>query len=354
MPATLALPVLDTQPIRPDFARGPRSLQAVQLLRISVTDRCNLRCVYCMPEEGVGFSHQDDLLSARDFVAVAQAAAEVGVKHFKITGGEPTVRSDVLSIVKGIAALAPGDLSMTTNGLTLHRQATALRDAGLHRLTVSWDSMRPDRLARITGYRGPAVEQTGRHLLDQLRRGLDAAVAAGFHRLKLNVVVMGGINDDEVTDFARLTLDHPWTVRFIEYMPLGNSRLVDAASLYMVDNDQILARIGADLGDPEPVSRKEEVGVGPADVYRLPGAPGRIGFISAMSRPFCETCNRLRLTARGELRACLFDGGEVDLMPALRPTVDRRRITSLMANCVALKPETHSMRGNRAMSQLGG
>ncbi len=358
----VALPILNDAPVRPDFARGPRSLSAVKLLRLSITDRCNLRCVYCMPAGGVAFGDRDELLRAEDFIAVARAARQVGVEHFKVTGGEPTVRKDVVDIVAGLAALKPRDLSMTTNGLLLDRLAFDLKKAGLHRLTVSCDSLRADRFERIT--RGDRTEEVreGRRdaatksadSFDRLLSGLEAARRAGFERIKLNVVVMGGINDDEVADFARLTLDEDWTIRFIEYMPLGESVLVDDAAAYLVDNEIIKQRIADELGELRPVRRETEAGVGPANVFQLDGGRGRLGFISAMSQPFCETCNRLRLTSNGDLRSCLFDGGEVSVLPALKPRPDTNAIIDLMTRCVAMKPLTHSNRGNRAMSQMGG
>jgi cyclic pyranopterin phosphate synthase len=348
----VALPILDIGPQRPGYAQGPRDLAAIRLLRLSVTDRCNLRCVYCMPEDGVTFYDHRDLLDADQIVAVAAAARSIGVQHFKVTGGEPTVRRDLVRIVEGLKALDPDDLSMTTNGVLLPGLARDLRRTGLDRLTISWDSLRPETFRKITG---------GRYGLDDLHRGIDAAIDAGFTSLKLNVVVVGGMNDDEVADFARLTLDRPWTVRFIEYMPLGESKLLadglDTANLHTVDNAQVVQRIEREVGELTPVDRLSEAGVGPAEVYTLPGAAGRIGFISAMSRPFCERCNRLRLTATGQLRACLFDGGEVDALPALRgmsPGDDPRPIIDMMAQCVAQKPQTHSARGNRPMSQMGG
>jgi cyclic pyranopterin phosphate synthase len=358
----LALPILDDTRQRPVYAQGPRSLEAVKLLRISVTDRCNLRCVYCMPAGGVAFEDQHDLLAADDFIAVAKAARSVGVDHFKVTGGEPTVRHDVVAIVYGLARLQPRDLSLTTNGLLLDRLATPLRKAGLNRITLSWDSMIPQRFDRITRGDRAGREAAGGSY-DKFQRGLEAALRAGFNRLKINVVVIGGINDDEVARFARLTLEYPWTVRFIEYMPLGDSVLLDDAasaaglpdgSGYLVDNAIVRQRIESELGPMSPVRREMEAGVGPANVFELPGARGRIGFISAMSKPFCETCNRLRLTATGELRSCLFDGGEVSVLPALRPSPDPAAIIDLMRRCVAMKPQTHSPRGNRAMSQMGG
>lgn len=352
-----ALPILDDQPQRPTFAQGPRSLLAVKLLRLSLTDRCNLRCVYCMPDDGVTFYDHADLLSADDIVAVAAAAREAGVTHFKLTGGEPTLRKDLVDIVRRLAALNPADLSMTTNGLRLGQRggqlARELRDAGLDRLTVSLDSLNASTFARISGDRG--------FTLQQVWAGLDAATAAGFEKLKLNVVVIGGVNDQEAADFAALTIDRPWTVRFIEYMPLGDSALTQSlvgADTFTIDNSQIIERIEAVHGPLLPIDRDTEAGVGPAMVYRINNAPpaaGRLGFISAMSQPFCETCNRLRLTARGELRACLFDGGEVDLLPTLRQhATPQAELIRLMARCVAEKPDTHSPRGNRAMSQLGG
>lgn len=358
-----ALPILDDGPQRPVYAQGPRSLDAVRLLRISVTDRCNLRCVYCMPLGGVAFEDQRDLLAVDDLLAVAEAARSVGVDHFKLTGGEPTVRADLAGIVAGLKALDPADLSLTTNGLLLDRLAADLRDAGLDRITLSCDSLRPDRFERITRGRAAPIayaKDAGHEadskstLFDRFQRGLNAAADAGFRKIKLNVVVIGGVNDDEVVDFARLTMTQPWTVRFIEYMPLGESQLTDHPDAYLVDNATIMERIERELGPFEPVQPGRETGVGPAKVFRLPGAAGRVGFISAMSKPFCESCNRLRLTATGQLRSCLFDGGEVDVLPALRPRADRDALVGLMRRCVAMKPQVHSHRGNRQMSQIGG
>lgn len=333
-------------------------MDAVKLLRISVTDRCNLRCLYCMPLDGVSFSDRDELLAPADFAAVAAAARQAGVTHFKLTGGEPTIRHDLLDIVARIKAIDPVDLSLTTNGLKLQSLAAPLREAGVDRLTISCDSLIPERFTRITN----ASRSVGERAFEQLWRGIEAAEAAGFTKLKINVVVIGGLNDDEVADFARLTLDRPWTIRFIEYMPLGDSALsAEAASTadashYTVTNEQVRKLIADQCGELLPVDRATEAGVGPAELYKLPGdhVRGRLGFISAMSQPFCETCNRLRLTATGDLRACLFDGGEASVLPALRPIADQAKLIALMARCVAQKPDTHSSHGNRQMSQMGG
>lgn len=342
---TISLTILDPTTQRPRFAQGPRSLSSVKLLRISVTDRCNLRCIYCMPEGGMEFADRDELLQSRDFEAVAATALRLGVESIKLTGGEPTIRGDIVEIAERLKALGPHDLSMTTNGMQLRRLAEPLRRAGVDRLTISLDSLDPERFRTMTG--------GGR--LELLWEGVDAALTAGFERLKFNMVVVRGVNDDEVEAMAALSLDQPWTIRFIEYMPLGDSRLTgpDPESS-IVDNALLLQRLERRFGALEAVERRTEPGVGPAAVVRLPGAAGRIGFISAMSRPFCETCNRLRLTATGQLRSCLFDGGEIDVLPALRPIRDDAALERAFESCVALKPVVHAARGNRAMSQLGG
>ncbi len=351
---------------------GPRSIGAVRVLRLSLTDRCNFRCTYCMPADGVAWLPRQTLLSADEFVTVATAALEQhGISRFKLTGGEPTLRPDLLDIVGRIAGL-PGvtDLSLTTNGQRLAELATPLKSAGLGRVTVSVDSLRPERFRAIT--------RTGD--LAMVMAGIDAAAEAGLAPVKINCVTMRGVNDDEVVDFARLTLTRKVTVRFIEYMPLGEAAVLDRPPAgaevgpaggcgaqdrgdVLFDEASVRLRIERELGPLTPVARASEPGVGPASVYRLTPSdgsvpPGRIGFISAMSTPFCETCNRLRLTADGVLRSCLFDGGEVDIRPILRaggdPEVLSRRLASAMQQCVALKPVVHSGRGDRQMSRIGG
>lgn len=300
-----------------------------------------------MPDDGVDWmAAQKDLLTPDDIEAVARTAVSIGATHLKITGGEPTIRKDIIDIVQRLHRIdGVHDLSFTTNGLLLDRMAEDLQRAGVDRLTLSCDSLRPQRYEMIT--------HGGK--LAQFWAGVEAAQRAEFHKMKLNVVVMAGINDDEVVDFARLAKNFPWTIRFIEYMPLGVSVLTELSpNGPIVDNQIIKERIADELGPLAPVHPGTEVGVGPAEVYTFPNAKGRVGFISAMSRPFCETCNRLRLTAIGELRSCLFDGGEVNLLPALRPKTNRSELISLFEACVVMKPDEHSFRGNRAMSQIGG
>ncbi|QQE10291.1 GTP 3',8-cyclase MoaA [Planctomycetota bacterium] len=346
-----ALPILDTSPTRPNYASGPRSLNSVRLLRISVTDRCNFRCIYCMPSGGLQFMPTKDIMSASDIQSVAAAARSVGIDHFKITGGEPLVRNDVVEIVRKLKKLAPKDISLTTNGVLLQNLAQPLHDAGLDRLTISLDTLNPKRFEEIVGWKG-------RFQLADVIHGINAAEKAGFTNIKINVVVMAGVNDDEIGKLAGLTFSKPWTIRFIEYMPLGNSQLtqrgLQSANHYTLTNQNIIDEIEAHWGSLLKIDRNLEVGVGPAHVYQIPGAIGRLGFISAMSRPFCETCNRLRLTATGDLRACLFDGGEINILKHLNKPNTYKHIIQAMENCVGLKPDTHAKMGNRAMSQLGG
>jgi cyclic pyranopterin phosphate synthase len=362
----------------PGADTGPRSIGAVRMLRVSLTDRCNFRCVYCMPAGGVEWLPGRELLSDAEVLDVVRAASrQHGVRRFKLTGGEPTLRPGLVELVRSLRASGDADdLSMTTNGALLERLASPLREAGLDRVTVSIDSLRPDRFRRIT--------RSGD--LAAVLRGLDRAEEAGFDAVKVNCVVMRGVNDDEAADFARLTLSRRLTVRFIEYMPLGDAAVLSAGAEapradasetgpaggcgaqdrgdVFVPEPEVRRSIETELGPLVPVDRALEAGVGPALVYRLARgdargeARGRVGFISAMSAPFCATCNRLRLTATGVLRSCLFEGGEVDLKPILRGGGDDARRERLlgraMVDCVRLKPEVHGGRGAEQMSRIGG
>lgn len=376
----MRLTVLDPLTPRPaSFDTGPKSIGAVKVLRISVTDRCNFRCVYCMPEDGVRWLPKEGILTFEQIADIVRAAVEVhGIRRFKLTGGEPTVRHGIIELARLLRRIdGVEDLSLTTNGMLLPDLARPLKEAGLDRITISLDSLRPERFRRIT--------RTGD--LATVMRGIDRCEEVGFTQTKINCVTMRGTNDDEVVDFARLTLDRALTVRFIEYMPLGdaaiqgskdpdqNSGLRVAAEEIgpaggcgaqdrgdaLVPETEVRSRIESELGPLLPVDRASESGVGPAVVYQLSsGTPrGRIGFISAMSAPFCSTCNRLRLTAEGVLRSCLFEGGEVDLRPILRGgsgdwRVRRGALAEAMTQCVRLKPDVHGQRGNEQMSRIGG
>jgi cyclic pyranopterin phosphate synthase len=371
----MRLPLITSASPAPLFDTGPRSISAVRVLRISITDRCNYRCLYCMPEEGVRWLPKDDILSFEEIVDVVRAAIEIhGIRRFKLTGGEPTLRHGLVELVRLLRNIEGiEDLSLTTNGQLLEHLAHPLKGAGLDRVTVSIDSLRPERFKRIT--------RTGD--LATVLRGLDRCEDAGLSGLKINCVSMRGTNDDEFADFARLTLDRALTVRFIEYMPLGDAAVqgsgfrvqgsVDQSELgpaggcgaqdrgdVFISEGEVRSRVEESLGSLAPVDRGSEPGVGPAKVYRLAGGnpKGRIGFISAMSAPFCDTCNRLRLTANGVLRSCLFEGGEVNILPLLRANADpgasRSQLADAMTQCVKQKPQVHSNHGKDQMSRIGG
>lgn len=346
----VALPVIsqtesNASPLS-DQPTGPRDIRAVRTLRISVTDRCNFRCVYCMPEDKLDWTPKASLLTFEEMATIARAAIAHGIRGFKITGGEPLVRSELPRLIDMLNRLSDGvELSMTTNGVLLVEHAAAIRAAGMGRITISLDSLNPETFRRIT--RGARI--------GDVMSGIDAAIDAGFGHPKINCVAMRDINDDEFADFAALTIDRDATVRFIEYMPLGRTALGGDYEARFIPETEIRAHIESRFGELVPAD--PDSGTGPAKVFRIPGAKGRVGFISAMSKPFCETCNRLRLTAEGQLRSCLFDGGEVELRPILR-SADQDTIHDQLhqafINCVAFKPEVHSYHGNRQMSQIGG
>jgi cyclic pyranopterin phosphate synthase len=332
-------------PYRDDFGR------AISYLRVSVTDRCNLRCVYCMPAEGVAKRPHTEILRYEELALVIRAAAELGICKVRLTGGEPLARLGLPEFVQLVAAI-PGidDISMTTNATLLDRHAAALAEAGLHRVNISLDSLRADRFERITR-RG--------HLGD-VWAGIEAARAAGLTPIKFNMVVVRGLNDDEVTDFARRTHSDGWHVRFIELMPIGAN--VSWAGDGVVPIPEIQARIETEVGTLEAVHGP--AGNGPARYYQLAGAEGTIGFISALSNHFCNTCNRLRLTADGRLRPCLMSEQEIDLCDALRAGAGLEAIKSLLAQAIQSKPERHRLSEamlprreapqGRTMAEIGG
>jgi cyclic pyranopterin phosphate synthase len=318
----------------------------ISYLRVSVTDRCNLRCVYCMPPEGVPWRPHEEILRYEEIETVVRAAAELGISKVRLTGGEPLVRKGLVDLVAMIARI-PGidDLAMTTNGTLLARCVEELKAAGLKRVNVSLDTLRPERFRRITrlGELSDALE------------GIAAAKAAGLVPVKVNTVVIRGLNDDEVADFARLTYAPDWHVRFIEVMPLGDN--ADWAGNGYVPMGEVRERIENELGELTPA--KLAVGGGPARYYRLPGAQGTIGFITPISEHFCYQCNRLRLTADGKLRPCLLSDDEIDLRTPLRRGATIEDIKRLILEAVRAKPERHHLSEQvipqgRAMSEIGG
>jgi cyclic pyranopterin phosphate synthase len=318
----------------------------ISYLRVSVTDRCNLRCVYCMPPEGVPWRSHEEILRYEEIELIVQAAASLGISKVRLTGGEPLVRLGFVELVRLLARI-PGidDLSMTTNGTLLARYATELAEAGLKRVNVSLDTLQPERFRRITRQGD----------LTAVFEGIAAAREAGLVPLKVNTVVVRGLNDDEVVDFARLTLEGDWHVRFIEMMPLG-ANTAWAGDGY-VSVGEVRCQIEDALGELVPA--KVGLGNGPARYYRLPGAVGTVGFISPISEHFCYQCNRLRLTADGRLRPCLLSDYEMDLRTPLRQGADLAEVRELLIHSIKAKPERHYLdesiapRG-RAMSEIGG
>ncbi|MCS7172943.1 MAG: GTP 3',8-cyclase MoaA [Armatimonadetes bacterium] len=317
----------------------------IQDLRISLTDRCNLRCVYCMPEEGIPFLPREGLMRVDEILTLTRIAAELGVVKVRLTGGEPTVRPDLLDIVRGIAEI-PGirDVAMTTNGVRLRSLAGPLARAGLRRVNVSLDTLNPQTFARIT---------RGGRLRDVLE-GIRAAEEAGLHPIKVNTVVVRSFNDEEVTDLAALTLNHAWEVRFIEVMPFGE--VADLALAGVVPSEETMARIEAAFGPLEPLDLSGE---DPARTYRIPGAAGTLGFISPVSQPFCSKCGRLRLTPDGKLRLCLLRDDEVDLLTPLRRGATYEELREIFRAAAYRRPFGHALAERmypqqRVMTQIGG
>jgi cyclic pyranopterin phosphate synthase len=314
----------------------------IDYLRISVTDRCNLRCIYCMPPEGVAQIPHSEILSYEEIRSVARAAADLGFKKIRLTGGEPLVRAELPKLIEMLSQTEGiNELSLTTNGTLLKRYALELRQAGLSRINVSLDTLKGGKFRQIT--------HNGK--LRDVLEGIAAARAAGFDPVKINTVVMRGMNDDEVPDFARMTRDEGWHVRFIELMPFK-------AVAEFVPSDELRQQIRS-LGKLEPCL--SITGNGPAAYYRLVGARGSIGFISPLSESsFCSRCNRMRLTAEGKLRSCLLGEDEIDLKTALRNNASMEELKRLILEAIATKPRHHCLEGGdarpvrRRMSQIGG
>jgi cyclic pyranopterin phosphate synthase len=317
--------------------------RSIEYLRISVTDRCNFRCVYCMPREGLPWLPKADILTYEEITQIVRQLAPLGLRRLRITGGEPTIRPDLERLIAMLRAV-PGieDIALSTNGVRLPEMAASLRAAGLDRVNMSADSLRSDRITAI------ARRNLG---FDPVRSAM-AAEQAGLLPVKINVVVMRGINDDEIEDFAALTREHPWHVRFIELMPVGDLR--ELTWEHVVPSDEILSRISS-MGALAPDARPPR-GNGPAKYYRLPEAPGAIGVITPMTHTYCGSCNRVRLTADGRLRTCLFGDHEVNLRDPLRAGAD---LTPLYRDALENKPLEHELLqmrvgGLRALSQVGG
>jgi cyclic pyranopterin phosphate synthase len=323
--------------------------RVIRDLRISVTDRCNFRCTYCMPEEGLAWLPRSEVLTFEEIERIARLMVErYGVESIRLTGGEPTVRAQLPLLVARLAALrtaaGPIDLAMTTNAATLRLLADRLRQSGLRRVNISLDSLRPERFA----------EMTRRDELHRVLDGIDAAQEAGFDPVKINTVVQRGVNDDEIVELARFGRDRGVEVRFIEWMPLDASGRWDGRAV--VGQDEIVARIH----EVFPVEQLPARGAAPADRWRYLDGGGTVGVIPSVTKPFCGDCDRVRLTADGQLRTCLFSTDEFDLQAAIRRGETDDDLAARIERAVATKWAGHRInqidfiRPKRSMSQIGG
>jgi cyclic pyranopterin phosphate synthase len=318
----------------------------INYLRISVTDRCNLRCRYCMPNEGIALISHDEVLRYEEILRVARLFGQLGIDKIRLTGGEPLARKGVLDLIRGISQIREiEDLSLTTNGILLGEFAADLAGVGIKRINVSLDTLNRERFAHITR----------RDRFPEVRIGIEKAIDVGLFPVKLNVVAIKGFNDDEILQFARLTMEKPLTVRFIEFMPTAGVDFWNRDHVLTID--MIRKKIGK-LGTLIPVNGDERDG--PAARFRLEGAAGELGFISPISSCFCKNCNRLRLTPDGKLRACLFSDNEIDLKSYLRNRCDDEKLKGLLMTALRNKPQRHTIETSlfrkcqRNMAAIGG
>lgn len=317
----------------------------IRYLRISLTDHCNLRCVYCMPED-MTFRPNADLMQDDEILLFVRLFATLGFNKYRLTGGEPTVRANIVELVRRIRQTpGVGSISMTTNGVLLSRLAKPLAEAGLERVNVSIDTLNPDKFHRLTRW--------GK--LDQVWEGIFAAEAAGLAPIKVNAVVVRGYNEVDVVELAQLTYEHPWQVRFIEMMPFAGA--TDLQVNQTVKAEEMIARIETSL-EPLELANGGKLD-GEARIYRLPGSVGELGFISSVTAPFCASCNRARLTADGRLRLCLLREGEIDLLTPLRRGANLDELRQLILDGIWAKPWGHGLADgviplDRVMSEIGG
>ena len=318
----------------------------ITYLRVSVTDRCNLRCIYCVPVKDLTLLNHSDILNYEEILKVLQAAAKIGIEKVRLTGGEPLVRRDFVHFVESVCQISAfKEVSITTNGVHLKEKAQEIFDAGVRRINVSLDTLDPLKYAKITG----------RDYFDNVWEGLEEAEAVGFSPIKVNVVAIRGINDDELLDFAQLSRRKPYHIRFIEYMPIGHDNRWTPGKY--ISSDEIKSKL-------ESLSPLHEIphlmDDGPAKRCRFESAKGEIGFISALSHHFCSTCNRLRLTADGKLRPCLFAEDEVDIKTPLRSGCSQEDLRRVFQQAIAKKPKKHlakiseRVQSLRPMSAIGG
>lgn len=312
----------------------------INYMRISITDLCNLRCQYCMPEEGICKKDHEDMLSLEEIVEIVKAGVKLGIDKVRITGGEPLVRNGIVEFIQMISNIdGIKDIAITTNGILLPKYAEDLKKAGLKRVNISIDSLNPDKYREIT--RGGD--------LSKVLKGIEESIRLGLTPVKLNVVAIGGYNDDEIGDFIKLTKDKPIDVRFIELMPIGEAS--EWGKERFISNEEIKNM----FNDLEPVETEKS---SPAKYYKLPDGMGKVGFINPISSHFCGDCNRLRLTSDGKLKPCLHSNDEIDILDVVKNNPEN--IEEVLKSAIMRKPEKHDLysidheESNRSMFQIGG
>lgn len=318
----------------------------INYLRISITDRCNLRCRYCMPSEGVKHLAHERILSLEEIARLVKVSAGIGIRKVRITGGCPLIRKNISQLIRYIRAIPEiDDIALTTNGVLFAGLADELKEAGLDRINFSLDTLIPERYEYIT--------RIGK--INDVKKAIDKAIDLNMNPVKLNTVIIRGFNDDEILNFADLAYNNPLNIRFIEFMPIGDLQFWKSESI--VKSDEVKAIISSKY---KLLDSKKIMGNGPAKAYILDGGQGSVGFISPMSNHFCGECNRIRLTAEGKLRACLHDKREVDLKSALDKGASDEELRQLFLKTIKMKPERHHMNAGwgeenqRKMYQIGG
>ncbi len=320
--------------------------RVINYLRLSVTDRCNLRCIYCMPEKGIRFMPHSEILTYEEMLHIVRLSIQKGIRKVRLTGGEPLVRKAFLSFLERLSKIEGlEEITLTTNGVLLKSFAADIKNCGISRINVSLDSLRPERFFRITG----------RDFFERVWEGLEEAEHVGFNPIKINVVAIKGVNDDEILDFAALTVEKPYHVRFIEIMPIGDKNIWTTEKF--ISAKEIHNRIQT-LGILQPIGHNTLDG--PAERYALEGAKGEVGFIGALSNHFCDNCNRLRLTADGHLKGCLFSDQETDIKTPLRDGKGDSHLLNLIMDTILNKPKDHGLlpynprKCVRPMNSIGG
>jgi cyclic pyranopterin phosphate synthase len=297
-------------------------------LRISITDRCNLKCIYCVPRDLITRLSHADILTYEEILRLVKVGIQLGISKVRVTGGEPLVRKGVYEFLGELSRISGlTDLSLTTNGVALKDNLEKIKAAGIKRINISLDTLKRQKFSKITGF----------DLFDQVWQGIEKALEMGFHPIKINVVALNGVNDDELLDMAHLSVEYPFHIRFIEYMPIGDSQMGNTPLLLAPEIKKRLSEIG------KLIPIRNSINDGPARRYRFKGARGEVGFIHALSHHFCDRCNRLRLTASGQLRPCLLSGHQEDIKGPLRAGCSDEELAQIFFRAVRHKPSDHNL-----------